>query len=150
MNSIREFRATWKDAPISALKRLERVRSFFRFCQASGWISTNPAAAVKPPKITTPPTLPFDDGEFQRILKACDEFSLSGIYKDKNRVRIKALVLLMRHSGLRIGDAVLLKRERIVNGRLFLHTQKTGTPVYLPLPPVVLSALKEIGQVHPE
>jgi len=150
VNSIREFRATWKDAPISALKRLERVRSFFRFCQASGWIQTNPAAAVKPPKITTPPTLPFDQEEFEQILKGCDKFSASGRYKDKNRIRIKALVLLMRHSGLRIGDAVLLKRERIINGSLFLHTQKTGTPVHLPLPPVVLSALKEIEQIHPE
>ena len=150
VSSIREFRQTWKDAPISALKRLERVRSFFRFCQASGWVQTNPAAAVKPPKITTPPTMPFDQKEFEKILKGCDEFSANGRYKDKNRIRIKALVLLMRHSGLRIGDAVLLKRERITNGRLFLHTQKTGTPVYLPLPPVVLSALQEIGEIHPE
>lgn len=151
MDGIRDFRATWtKDSPITAVKRLERVRSFFRFCQASGWITMNPAAGVKPPKVTSPPTLPFDYKEFEKILEACDEFSTSGRYKDQNRVRIKALVLLMRHSGLRIGDAVLLKRERIVNGKLFLRTQKTGTPVYLPLPPVVLSALKGIDKVHPE
>jgi integrase len=94
--------------------------------------------------------MPFDQKDFEKILKGCEEFSANGRYKDKNRIRIKALVLLMRHSGLRIGDAVLLKRERITNGRLFLHTQKTGTPVYLPLPPVVLSALQEIGEIHPE
>lgn len=151
VSSVREFRATWaNNAPITAVKRLERVRSFFKFCQASGWINTNPAAAVKPPKITAPPTLPFDQKDFEKILKACDKFSASGRYKDKNRTRIKALVLLMRYSGLRIGDAVLLKRERILNGRLFLRTQKTGTSVHLPLPPVVLSALKEIQEVHPE
>ena len=150
VNSIREFRATWQVASITALKRLERVRSFFRFCQVSGWVQTNPATAVKPPKVTTPPTMPFDQKEFEQILKGCDQFSSGGRYKDKNRVRIKALVLLMRHSGLRIGDAVLLKRERVIKGRLFLHTQKTGTPVYLPLPPVVLSALKEIGEIHPD
>jgi integrase len=150
VNSIREFRATWQVASITALKRLERVRSFFRFCQASGWVQTNPASAVKPPKVTTLPTMPFDQKEFETILTACDEFSANGRYKDQNRVRIKALVQLMRFSGVRIGDAVLLKRERIVNGRLFLHTQKTGTPVYLPLPPIVLTALRNIEQVHPE
>jgi integrase/recombinase XerD len=151
VSSIREFRATWaNNAPITAVKRLERVRSFFKFCQASGWITTNPAASVKPPKVTAPPTLPFDRQEFEKILKACDEFSASGRYKDRNRVRIKALVLLMRYSGLRIGDAVLLKRERIINSRLFLTTQKTGTPVYLPLPPLVLSALRDMDHVHPE
>jgi len=69
---------------------------------------------VKPPKVTSSPTLPFDQKEFEKILDACQEFSVSGRYKDQNRIRIKALVLVMRHSGLRIGDAVLLKRERIV------------------------------------
>ena len=151
VDSIREFRSTCKnDSPITAVKRLERVRSFFRFCQDSEWITTNPASGVKPPKVTAPPTLPFDRKEFDNILEACDKFSVSGRYKEQNRTRVKALVLVMRHSGLRIGDAVLLKRERIQNGRLFLRTQKTGTPVYLPLPPEVLSALKELEHVHPE
>ena len=36
--------------------------------------------------------MPFDQKEFEKILKACDEFSASGRYKDQNRVRIKALV----------------------------------------------------------
>ena len=92
----------------------------------------------------------IDQEEFEQILTGCDKFSANGRYKDKNRIRIKALVLVMRHSGLRIGDAVLLKRERIANGRLFLRTQKTGTPVHVPLPPVVLSALKGIETIHPE
>jgi len=65
LEHLREFRAGWKDSPISAVKRLERIRSFFRFCQASGWISTNPAGAVKAPKVTAPPTLPFDRQEFR-------------------------------------------------------------------------------------
>jgi integrase len=32
----------------------------------------------------------------------------------------------------------------IENGRLFLYTQKSGTPVYLPWPPVVLEALSKL------
>lgn len=151
VDRIRDFRATWtNNAPITAVKRLERVRSFFKFCQASGWITTNPAAGVKPPKVTSPPTMPFDAKEVAKIVAGCDEFSVHGRYKEQNRTRVKALVLLMLNSGLRIGDAVLLKRERLVNGRVFLRTQKTGTPVYLPLPPVVLSALEELEEVHPE
>lgn len=34
------------------------------------------------------------------------------------------------------------RRSRAKCGKLFLYTQKTGTPVWLPLPPVVLEALK--------
>ncbi len=29
---VREFRASWPDQPISALKKLERMRAFLRFC----------------------------------------------------------------------------------------------------------------------
>ena len=50
-------------------------------------------------------------------------------------------MLLLRYSGLRIGDAVRLARDRIVGGRLFLYTQKTGVPVWCPLPDFVVDAL---------
>src|SRR5262249_44465589 len=35
---IAEFRETWKDNDISALKKFERLRSFFRFCLGRKWI----------------------------------------------------------------------------------------------------------------
>jgi integrase len=54
--------------------------------------------------------------------------------------RLRALVILLRCSGLRIGDAVSLSRDRIADGKLFLYTAKTGTPVYCPLPDSVLMA----------
>lgn len=58
---------------------------------------------------------------------------------------MRALVLLLRHSGLRIGDAVTLSRERIDGDKLFLYTSKAGTPVYCPLPPFVIAALDALG-----
>jgi hypothetical protein len=70
------------------------------------------------------------------ILKAVDK------YPDKaNAVRLRALVLLLRYSGLRIMDAAMLSRDRIKDGRLMLRTAKTGTVVHLPLPPSVIQAL---------
>jgi integrase len=60
----------------------------------------------------------------------------------QNRRRTKALVLLLRHSGLRIGDAVTLSSERLDGDKLFLYTSKAGTPVYCPLPPFVVTALE--------
>ncbi len=58
-----------------------------------------------------------------------------------NAVRLRGLILLLRYSGLRIGDAVTLAKSRIVDGKLFLFTAKTGTPVYCPLPDDVVEAL---------
>jgi len=141
---VSSFREGWKDAPISALKKLELLRSFFRFCRDRAWIDTNPARAVASPKVTPKSTLPFTTEDMEKILWACDLFSAKGRYRSKNRTRIKAMVLLLRYSGLRIQDAVTLRRDRITDGRLFLYTQKTGVPVDMPLPEIVTSALAEL------
>jgi integrase len=60
------------------------------------------------------------------------------------------MVLLLRYSGLRMQDAACLERARLKNGKLFLYTQKTGTPVNCPLPPGVASALNDLPKVHPD
>jgi hypothetical protein len=43
---------------------------------------------------------------------------------------------------MRIGDVTALERMRVQDGKLFLYTQKTGTPVYLPLPEVALEGTR--------
>jgi len=147
VEKVRKFRGTWKTHNLASLKKLEYLRAFFRFCVESSWILENPAKKIKSPNITDRPTMPFSQDEMIRIYAACDE------YKDcHDRTgqiharRLKALVLLLRHSGLRIRDAVTLSRDRIANGKLFLYTAKSGTPVYLPLPPFVLDALEAVAR----
>lgn len=50
----------------------------------------------------------------------------------------------MEHSGLAIGDATRLDTSRIAGDRLFLRRMKTGTRVYVPLPPFVVEALQSL------
>lgn len=50
----------------------------------------------------------------------------------------------MRYSGLRIGDAIQLRRDQIQRQSLLLYTQKTGQPVYIPLPDFVVVALQNV------
>ena len=68
----------------------------------------------------------------QRILSACNKYR-----GDQDRLR--AFVLVMRHSGMRIGDTIALDKGRLKGNKLMLYTAKTGTPVYVPLPPVALT-----------
>jgi integrase/recombinase XerD len=143
---VRRFRAGWPDHNLSALKKLERLRAFFKFSKNSNWIRENPAEKdkLKNPKITQPPTLPLSREQVAKIIAACDD------YRDRpNAVRLHALVLLLRYSGLRIRDAVMLKNDRIHNGKLFLYTAKTGTAVWCPLPPFVVEALEAIPTKNP-
>jgi hypothetical protein len=46
--------------------------------------------------------------------------------------KLRAIVLLILHSGIRISDVVLLQRDRIKDGKMLIYTQKTGTPVWCP------------------
>jgi integrase/recombinase XerD len=50
----------------------------------------------------------------------------------------------MRYSGLRIGDATSAEVASLADGKLSRHTQKTGSHVYLEIPPEVVRALDEI------
>jgi integrase/recombinase XerD len=137
VDKVAKFRETWTNKGTAARKKLEALRTFFTFCHDRGWITTNPAKKLGMPKNEEPPVEPFTRDEMDRILAAVDK------YPDKaNAVRLKGLVLLLRYSGLRLGDAVTLDRSRIdADGRLFLRTAKTKTKVFVPLPSVVIEAL---------
>jgi integrase/recombinase XerD len=143
--ALRKFRTTWKDSNLAALKKLERLRSFFRFVRENGWLADNPSEKLSNPRVTMRPTLPFSHDDMVRLLAATtqkiDECQPDG--KDNAR-RLRALVLLLRYSGLRIGDAVSCSIERVSDGKLRLYTQKTGTHVHCPLPEFVVRELDSI------
>ncbi len=137
VDALRQFQESWEDSPLYAIKNIERLRSFFDFCLDAEWIQRNPAKGLKRPMTRQAPTLPFSREEMERILEACIKYP-------GKRDRLKAFVLVMRYSGLRISDAAALTNDRIVRGKLFLYTQKTGTPVYVPLPDGVVEALDKL------
>jgi hypothetical protein len=66
--------------------------------------------------------------------------------REPTAIRLRALVLLLHYSGLRSTDAATLSRNRITGDKLLLYTAKTGTPVFCPLPPVVIGALGAIPE----
>ena len=136
------FRVTWKYGPRTAAKHIERLRAFFRFCAERHWTDYNPALSLKPPKLDVRPTMPLTQEEMVKLLTACDEYKTDVRSTGKlNALRLKAIILLMRYSGMRIGDTVNLSAERVTGDKLFLYTQKTGQPVYTVLPPVVVKIL---------
>ena len=138
---LREFRRTWTYSPLSAAKRLEYLRAFLRFCVEAGWIERNPAAALKPTKVPHKPTLPYTDAEVERLLEAARALVGFGEYGP----RIEPMILLLRYSGLRMQDAACLERARLDGDKLFLYQQKTGTPVYCPLPPGVVKKIAAVA-----
>jgi integrase/recombinase XerD len=143
LDVLSRFRATWKDGPRTASKKLERLRAFFRFAHDRQWVEVNPAARIKLPKVSVRPTMPLTHEEMVRILTACDGLQVTTPIEGKlNAHRLKTLVLLMRYTGMRVSDTVTLTTDRLDGKRLFLYTQKTGVPVHTILPDSVLLALE--------
>ncbi|MGH9476860.1 MAG: tyrosine-type recombinase/integrase [Terriglobales bacterium] len=142
-DDVAKYRGGWTLAPLTAKKKLERLRTFFQFCMVRGWIKSNPALGLKAPRVVQKPTLPFTDAEIEKILWATEVYPAGGFYGAGNSLRMRAFVLLLLNTGLRLQDAVTLSFDRIQKNRLLLYTQKTGTPVHIPLPPVVMEALEK-------
>jgi integrase/recombinase XerD len=146
IDDLRKYRESWGMGPLSAQKKLERLRTFFKFCHESGWVRSNPATILKSPKVTSNPTLPFNNDEMEKILWAVDLFPKEGWHGTNKRKRLRAFVLMLRYSGMRIGDVATLSKDKINGNKLFLYTAKTKTPVNIPLPKEVIKALDEIDE----
>jgi integrase/recombinase XerD len=147
---LRKFRASWKDGELAAVKNLERMRSFFRFALENGWLERNPTTGIKNPKVNPRPTLPYSRDEMFRLLEtATQNIHTIQAQGRENAQRLRGLILLLRYSGLRIGDAVGCQVEKLNDGKLCLYTQKTGTYVHCPLPEFVVRELDSIPRSHP-
>jgi integrase/recombinase XerD len=132
------FKAGWKDARLSAGKKIERLRSMFKFALERGWVRDNPAKKLVIAKAKLVPTLPFTQDEMDRIIKAAE--------KDQ---RLLAFIYCMRFGGLRISDATTLAVTSLQDGLLHLHTEKTGEAVRIPLPGYVVKELKAVKHKNP-
>ncbi len=143
----REFRNGWTLSPRTAGKQLERLKRFFNWCIENEWLTTSAAKALKAPKVGETDVVPFTEDQITKVLKACDE------YEGGNKVRVRVLVEFMLASGLRIGDAVTIDKNRIEKTpqgySVVLRTAKTGTRVSCPIPDGVAKSVLALSDQFP-
>ena len=148
LRAVQSFRATWRDGGLAKKKKQERLTGFFWFCSRAGWITQSPTLNLKRITVQQMPTDYFPREEYNEIIDGTyrlDDGLERGYDVEKRGQRIRALVQLLRWSGLRIRDAVTLERERLQsNDDLLLYQAKTGVPVYVPLPHKVAEDLRNV------
>ena len=146
LDALLNFRNTWEDGPLAKQKKQSRVIGFFWACIRRRYLTENPAIGLGKIKVVQIPTDYFPPDEFERIIAATHirRGDRGGGDVKANQTRLRTMTLLMRWSGLRIRDAVTLERHRLNGDSLLLYQAKTGTPVYVPLPPQVVEALEDI------
>jgi site-specific recombinase XerD len=125
---ILNYKATWPTIYKSSTTQLivqKRLSGFLRFCKDAGWLKSIPK--LDPVKVTEPPTLPLTESEYTRLLKVLQPGP------------VRAIVQLMRWSGLAVRDASCLSAEGLLKSskgvyRVNTARQKTGVFVYVPIP----------------
>jgi integrase/recombinase XerD len=144
-SELRQWRSTWNMEPLARSKRQGMVCGFFYFCMRQGWITKNPMLDVGKIQVRERPTDYFPKEEFDAIIDATYLYR-GDRWENEDRFgeRLRTLTLLMRWSGLAIRDAITLERSRLVDDSVLLYRAKTGHPVYVPLPPDVACALRDV------
>jgi integrase len=142
----RPGRPRWRKSNIGTCKRSAKtLRYFFRYAISRKWTTENPADVLRFPKAFSAKTKEdvkyLTVEQFDKVLAKCEEFTRMTEY---NRQRIKALILTMRWTGLRMGDAVVLRANSIAGDVLRVRTKKASSLVQIPLHPDLAAALAEL------
>jgi site-specific recombinase XerD len=137
VDDLAKFQESWRVAPITGQKQLERLRSFYKFCMSRKWIDENPARALDMPPIKAVAVKPYETSELEKITWALD------LFRADFRERLREFVAVLRWTGLRIRYVVQLRRSLVQADFIVLRTHKNLKPVKLLMHPDVKAALEK-------
>lgn len=113
--AMRTWRSSWKISPAAHQLRLTLLKRSFDFTVDASWIAESLAAKLKAPKNDAQRTMPLAREEIRGM------FAAAG-----GATRARALLMLMRYSGLAIRDATPLRRNAIDGPLLTMRRAKSA------------------------
>lgn len=114
----------------SASRKLNSIRTFFRFLKHEGTITANPAFDISHPKYTQSPP---------RILSKMEYRALRDVAKED--VRTYAIVELLLQTGLKIGELATLRISDINNDKIQVRKYGKNIERIVPLNKAAISAI---------
>ncbi len=149
------FYASWKDGTRARAKKLERLKSFVRFCVKREWLSKDIADDLEAPEGSSIPAnkTPFTDAELERMVRACDALGCptpSGPgYRDWSGEDAKDFIFLSIYTGLRISDVATFDiMQRLKGNDVFLRMHKTRKELYTWIPDWLVARLHARAKTH--
>ena len=143
LSDLVDFRAGWKDARTTQRRNQEILKAFFRYCHNADFVPKSPAIALDPISEGRAKTEPFTPEEMIHIFAAVDrlpdEYGRSG---QPIAAQTRAFILVMRYTGMSIGDAAKLRKSDVDGCRIRTYRKKTGEDVFARVPPFVVQALE--------
>jgi len=149
------FYASWKDGKRAGAKKLERLKSFVKFCLKRKWMAEDITEDLLPQEGSSIPAnkTPFTDEELDRIYKACDQIGgptpPGPGHRDWGGEDIKDFIYLSIYTGLRISDVATFDVTKRLNGNnVFLRMHKTRRELYTWIPDWLVARLREREKKH--
>ena len=127
-------------SPIGKQKNQEFLKMFFKRARLLRWIAENPAELLLPIKASKSEVKKLTPEEKERLLDAIPK-----VFPNIAQT-VRAFVLVQRYSGLRLVDVVTLRTDALADdGLMIARQEKNEEPVFVPLPPFVISLLAALS-----
>lgn len=122
----------------SISRKINSIKTFFRFLKSEGLIESDPALSVVHPKYEVKPPRIFSKTEYRALRDAC-----------RSDNRIYAIVELMLQTGVRIGEVANLRVEDIKDGEIYIQPFESHLGRDIPLNQAAKDALKKYLDERP-
>jgi len=122
----------------SISRKINSIKTFFRFLKSEGLIENDPAASVSHPKYEVKPPRVLSKLEYRALRDAC-----------RGDARISAIVELMLQTGIRIGEVANLQIEDIKENEIFIRPFESHEGRNIPLNKAAKEALERYLKERP-
>jgi site-specific recombinase XerD len=125
--------------PKSVSRKINSIKTFYRFLKSQGHISEDPTNNISHPKYEVKPPRILSKVEYRALRDACrDDF------------RISAIVELFLQTGLRIGELANLTLEDIRGQELHISAQESHAERMVPLNKAAKQAIDRYLEIRPK
>lgn len=122
IEAFKEYLSTQNYTPKTISRKLNAVKTFFRFLKAEGVINDDPSSEITHPKYETQPPRILSRLEYRALRDAC-----------RGDTRIGAIVELMLQTGIRIGEVSRLEMADVSPHELRIKAYESQPARSIPL-----------------
>jgi site-specific recombinase XerD len=124
--------------PKSISRKINSIKTFFRFLLKENLVFSDPAADLPHPKYDTKPPRILTPEEYHSLREAV-----------RLDIRIGAIIELLLQTGMRISELANLRIDDIKKGELFIRSQENNPARTIPLNKVATAALSNYQSLRP-
>jgi site-specific recombinase XerD len=125
--------------PKSLSRKINSIKTFYRFLKSQNSLNLNPAAEITHPKYEVKPPRILSKMEYRALRDAC-----------RGDIRTYAIVELFLQTGIRIGELANLRVEDIMDKEIFIKAQEKHPDRRIPLNKAAKTAVTMWMSIRPK